>query len=161
MSHEFFPVPKRSSRAPPSDPWPILWGSRSLKRGCAVICKLDYDSPAWLSRRKEGSTYVVWMGDAEATTTLPTSEHEYLPETRKQGQGGVCSRSCRVHPVNDDGGSSAPEPCLRPLLSSCQYLSTLSIVRSAETSAVQLNAARSAGQSFCSRSLRLWSPAMC
>jgi hypothetical protein len=28
------------------------------------------------------------MGDAEATTTLPISEHECLPETREQGQGG-------------------------------------------------------------------------
>lgn len=66
--------------------------------------------------------------DAEATTTLPISEHECLPETRKQGQGGPvaaatpCQRRWRIQRAGALLAASAQQ---------------LSAVRSAKMPAVQ------------------------
>lgn len=56
-----FRLPIRWSRAPLSERWAILWGSRSLKRGCAV------PAPGTAVARST-------MDIAEATTALPESK---------------------------------------------------------------------------------------
>jgi hypothetical protein len=96
VSHEFFPVPKRSSRAPLSDPWPILWGSRSFKRGCAVICELSYESQSTVADVDMDVDMNMNMdmdgrcGGCHHATKI-RARVPYLPETRKQGQGGVAA----------------------------------------------------------------------